>query len=189
MNQRQYSAITRSYAQALLRTVRSQGVTQQVQEECRSLEQIIDLNPRLLTLLESPQVTTEAKLELLDKVFGPRIHPTLAKLLRMLVTRDRVFYLANILDRFQELVEEAEGIGHARLTSANPLNSQDKLKLKEVLERFTGSQLRIDYLVDGGLIGGVVFRFRDTLIDGSLRGGLEEVRRRLASTQLIRQEA
>ena len=186
MKQKQYTLIARSYAAALFGATRKQGILQRVREECRILAQTAERSPSLLTFLDSPQVTTEQKFELLDKVFKTRFHEMLLLLLRMLVVRDRTGHLVEILERFEELVELAEGYHRAQVTSAHTLGFQDRLKLKSVLEKYTKFHLNIDYEVDPYLIGGVVFRADDLRIDGSLRGGLDEVRRRLSLVQIGR---
>jgi F-type H+-transporting ATPase subunit delta len=184
MKQRQYSPIERTYAEALLGAARRLGVVQRAQEEARVLLKVATDNPRLLVFLESPHIATHDKLALLDRVFQGRLGPLMMNLLHVLAGRRRTTYLNETLERFQELVERSEGILRARVTTARELNFQDKLRLKAALERFTRAQLKIEYLVEERLIGGLICRLRDTQIDTSLRSGLEEIRRRLMGTTL-----
>lgn len=189
LKQRQTTPVERTYAEALFGAARSMGVLQRVQEEAKVLLKVVQQNRSLLTFLESPHVKIEEKMGLLDRVFKGRLSPVMINLLHVLATRRRTTYLDEILEHFQELVEQAEGIYQATVTSAWELNFQDKLKLKTALERHTQSRLKIDYAVDPAVLGGVIFRFRDLLIDGSLRGGLHSLRERLLGTQLIRERA
>jgi len=189
IRQRVYNTISRSYATALFNAAQRQGTLQRLLEECRVLREIAGRSPQLRVFFENPRVPTEDKQALVDKVFGGRLSPLLIKLLHLLVQRDRSSLLDEILDLFRELVEQAEGIQHAYVQTARELNFQEKVRLKSSLEKFTGSKLRIDYAVDPSLLGGIVFRYQDTLIDSSLRAGLREIRRRLAGATVLRDEA
>jgi F-type H+-transporting ATPase subunit delta len=182
--QREYSLIARTYAQAVFNAARKQGIVQRVAEETKSLAAILEKTPRLVVFLSNPRVSTESKNELLAVTLRGRLSPVMMKMLDLLVKRDRTSQLSDILAHFQELVEEAEGIHHAIVESAVELGFQDKLRLKTGLEKHTGSRLRIDYVVNPGLIGGLVFRYRDLLIDSSISNGLDQLRRQLLAAQL-----
>ena len=185
IKQREYSLVARSYATALFRSAQKQGILQRLQEECRVLLEVAGTSPRLKIFLENPQRPTEHKLELLDKVLKPRLSPMLITLIHLLVVRDRTGLFSEIIELFDKMVEEAEGIHHAIIQTARELGMQDKLRLKEALETFTSHRLKINFLVDPNLIGGLVFRYRDVLIDTSLSSGLAEIRERLLGTQIL----
>lgn len=184
MKQREYSLIARSYAEALFRSARTQGQTQRVKEDCRALAESIRKQPRFLIFLESPQIATEAKNDLILRVFGDKLSPLLMRLLAMLVRRERVSHLVAILERFEELAEQAEGIYPASVTSAIELGYKEKLELRSVLEKYTRFRLNIRFHIEPNLIGGLIFRCRDLLIDSSLHNSLENLRRRLATTSI-----
>jgi F-type H+-transporting ATPase subunit delta len=84
------------------------------------------------------------------------------------------------------LIDEERGIYPAELASGHPLTADDRARLEGVLQRYTGCRLKIDWSVEPSLIGGIVFRFRDLLVDGSLRSGLAEIRRRWRQTSMVR---
>lgn len=184
INQRQYSLIAKSYAQALFNGARKQGTLQRVGDEAKGLASVATKLPRLLVFLDNPRVATEKKLELISNSLRARLSPLMMNLLIALIRRDRTGQLPDVLARFQELVEEAEGIQHAVVESAVELSFGDKLRLKGTLEKYTGSRLRIDYNVNPALIGGLVFRYRDLLVDSSISSGLADLRRRLLGAQL-----
>lgn len=184
IRQRQRSVIARSYAEALFRAAEKVGAVDELARECETLEEVFRRNATTLFYLGSPQVPTEDKVALIDRVFAPRVSPLLTRMLKMMVERERVDYLVETLDYVQELIERARGIYPAIVASALELDAADRQRLQAALERYTGCRLNIEYQVDPNLIGGIVFRFRDTLIDGSLRAGLDNLRRRLLETAL-----
>ena len=143
------------------------------------LATLLHQQPGLRHFLEGPHISREKKRDLLDKGFKNRLNPLLMNLLYMMADRERATLLSDILSGFQEIAERAEGIFPATVASARELGFQEKLKLKSALEKRTGCHLRIKYEVDKSLLGGVVFRFRDLLIDGSVRNGLEQLKREL----------
>lgn len=189
LKQRQFTVVQRTYAEALLGAARRTGSLQRVKEEAKVLLQVVKQSPRLLLFMENPNVEAQEKLALLDRVFMTRLSPVLVNLLHVLAARRRTTNLDEILDLFQELAEQAEGIFQATVTSAYHLSAQDKLKLKVSLEQYTRSRLKIDYGVDTGLIGGIVFRFRDLLVDSSLRSALDQLRQRLTRAPLAKESA
>jgi len=184
MMQHQYTVVTRTYAEALFAGARRLGIVQRALEEAKVLGRILVQTPQLATFLDHPRLAREVKLATIERVFRTRVSPLMLNLLRTLVIRRRTSHLGEILALFQELGEQAEGIFQATVSAAYELSFQDKLKLKAGLERYTRCRLKLDYQVEAGLIGGIVFRFRDVLVDSSLRGGLEALGRQLAATAL-----
>ena len=159
---------------------------QRLQEESRVLISVLAKTPQLKIFMENPQRPTEHKIELIEKVFKDRLTPMLVTMMRLMILRDRILLLDETLELFDEMVEEAEGIHHAVVQSARELQMQDKLQLKSALEKFTGSRLKIDFQVDPALIGGLIFRYGDTLIDNSISNGLRTIRERLMAAQVMR---
>jgi F-type H+-transporting ATPase subunit delta len=183
----QVNAVAASYSEALFRAARAQGALQRVQAECRSLATVLENSPRLATFLGNPMTPMDRKLELLKRALERRLNPLVMRLLMLMTRRDRVASLPETLDRFQKLVEHAEGIEQAEVVSAMEMGFQDKMRVKAALEKRLEARLRIDFRVDPGLIGGLVCRVRDTLMDGSLRSGLDRLAKRLRHVSLAGQ--
>ncbi len=185
IRQREYSPVARSYAAALLGTARRLGRVNELDRQTRALATAFARSPRTTVFLDHPRVPAEKKIEYLNRVFGDRIEPALARMLELLVLRARMRYLVEILDRFHELVEREQGIGQAIVLSARPLEDAERRRLLVSFERYTGNRLHVDWRTDARLLGGIVFRFRDLLVDGSVRTGLEHIHERLLGTQVL----
>ena len=190
MDQQQGSIVAASYAEALFRAASKQGILKRLQEECGVLSRMIESKAGVVSSLrvfmDDPQRPTEDKLKLIDDVFKDRFEPLLVNLMRMLVERERSSFMEAILGMIQEKVDGAEGIFEALVESAVELGSQEKLDLKIALEKYTNARLRLEYEVNPELIGGLVFRFRDTLIDGSIQRGLRDLKRKMLEVQVVR---
>ena len=174
-----------SYAQALFNCGRAQGVIQRMIEDSNALATILQQQPMFQNFLEGPQISTAKKHDVVDKVIKGKINPLLLNLLYLMIDRERAVLLPRILQEFREVAERAEGIYPATVTSARELGFQEKLRLKGALEKYTHCQLRIRYRVAPHLFGGIVFRFRDVLIDSSVRHGLDELRKRFMGREGI----
>ena len=185
IRRREYSTVSRAYAQALFGAGRRLGLLAALSEECQTLAKLLRSEPRLLRFLENPGVSKQSREELLAKVFAGRLSMPATRLMNLMVERERAQHLLEILDLLGELVEEAEGIRPAAVASARELPAEERERLTKVLERYAKSKLRLDFHVDPNLIGGVVFQFGDLSVDGSVRNGLEEIRRNLAQTQIL----
>ncbi len=182
---REYSLVARSYGRALLGVARREGRLARLAAESQALARGFEAVPEALIFLDNPQVSTEKKLQYLADALGRRIDPILDRMLPMLVRRDRVRYLAEIFDYFGELADEEQGIGRAAVETARQLGDDERRRLTETFERYTRHRLSIEWRIDPRLIGGVIFRFGDLMIDGSLKSGLEEIRERLLETTVL----
>ncbi len=173
-----------SYAQALFNVGRSQGTLDRLLEESRALAATLEREPRLGDFLESPQITREKKRAVADQAFKPSFHPLLVTLIHMVIDRERGAVLLPILREFEEVAERAEGIYPATVISARELGDGERQNLRGGLEKYAGCKLKIQFTVKPELIGGIVFRFRDKLIDASVKQGLNRLRRRFEAGEL-----
>jgi F-type H+-transporting ATPase subunit delta len=105
-------------------------------------------------------------------------------LVLLLVRRGRIEQLPRVAAEFARLDERRQGITRATATSAMPLTDTEVRALTARLEQMTGGRIALQTDVDEGLIGGLVVRVGDRLIDGSVRGRLERLRNQLASGAL-----
>lgn len=188
IKQRQYTEVTRAYAQALFNASKKLGALDQVEAQAAELSAIHKANPKLRVFMEGPQFATEDKLGMLDTLFMGKLEPAMLKMLHLMARRERYGELDAILQLLSELIEEDKGVFPALVMTARPLNAPMRSALEKQLEVYTGCNLKIDWEIDPGLIGGVVFRFRDLLLDSSLASELKQLGRQLMQTQIIKTE-
>jgi len=181
---RQDNRVLETYAGALLEAARRAGELDRVFAEAGALRGILDDHPVLLRLLERPAIEKEEKKALVRRVFAPQLLPLMLYLPLLLIDHHRGGLWNGVLAFFVDRVERERGILNARIATARPLSADERDLLKTRLERFTGKQLRIDYEEEPDLLGGVVFRCDDLLIDTSLRRGLSQLRRLLLGVRV-----
>jgi F-type H+-transporting ATPase subunit delta len=109
------------------------------------------------------------------------IGPLSMNLARILAAKDKLHLLSDIREIFQEKVDEARGVAHAVVTTAVALGDDERSAVAQRLSAVTGKQVEITSVVDESIIGGLVARIGDQLIDGSTRTRLLALKRQLAT--------
>ena len=144
---------------------------------------VTTLEGQLLPVLANPALPLDDRLKTADRVFASLSQPV-RNLILLLVKRHRIEQLPRVADEFARLDDRRNGITNATATSAAPLTDLEVRALTARLEQMTGGRVALTTDVDEGLLGGLVVRVGDRLIDGSVRGRLERLRNQLASGAL-----
>ncbi|MBE3586829.1 MULTISPECIES: F0F1 ATP synthase subunit delta [Desulfofundulus] len=172
-------AVAQRYAQALYELAETQGLVDQVEQELKSVEEIVASSREFQKVLYHPRITAQEKKDVLKNIFSGKVSPITENFLFLLVDRQREAFLSDIVDYYISLANRARNIVKAEVTSAIELTREEKKKLGEVLNRITRKKVQTVYSVDPALIGGVVVRIGDRVIDGSLRTRLASMREHL----------
>ena len=135
--------------------------------------------------MNNPKVSKEERESIVKEVFGGRICDDLLNFLILLVQKGRYAYVEEILAYFTDRVKEAEGIGTAYVTTAVELNPAKKDEVyKKLLATTSYRKIEVIYQVDPALIGGMVIRIKDRVVDSSIKTKLESMERSLHAVQL-----
>ncbi len=129
-----------------------------------------------IRLLSNPAVPATARVEVLERILGEDVTGAQRNLLALLVRRGRFEQLPAVIREFGRLYRQREGIVQATVTSAVALETTEIESLQAHLETMTGKHIELSQEVDPSLLGGVVVRVGDQLIDGSVQGRLERLR-------------
>jgi len=132
-------------------------------------------DPLLLTFLENPRVYQKQKLEVLNNVLVG-LNPLVLNLASLLVSRERLRLLPDIVADYMRMMDEHEGRAHAGITTAVPLEPEDTEKINRNLSKLIGREIVLSDSVDPSIIGGIRVRIGDKLIDGSTRKKLQALR-------------
>ena len=134
---------------------------------------------RARAVFENARVPANQKFALVERALAG-VDPLVLNLARLLVRRRRTSLGPQIARAFQELIDEAKGISHAIVTSAVPLGDEDRAAVQRRLIDITGGPVVLETHVDENILGGLVVRIGDRLIDGSTKNRLLALKRRLA---------
>ena len=178
------SAIT-TYGEALFQIAVESSSCLPMLEEVTELKKILSDNPELGSVMLNPRFSKEEHSEIISNVFKGRIADKLFSFLELLVNKGRYNYLEEILDYFVSRVKEHLHIGQASVTSAIEIDEEMKKRIKEKLLSTTDyKEIEIEYITDPSLIGGMVIRIKDRIVDNSVRTKIENISRDLHKIQL-----
>jgi F-type H+-transporting ATPase subunit delta len=170
------------YANALADVALAQGAAEPVLKQLNDFGTTFADSAELRNFLFSPAVTREAKHSVIEKISARlRASKILRNFLFIIADRRRMHMLLEIIDAFQEVIRQRQGIAEAEISSAVELNAAQKTEFKKTLERLTGKRVEPKYSLEPALLGGAVVRIGDTIYDGSLRNQLNGLRARLAA--------
>lgn len=151
-----------------------------VEDELFRFGRIIAGDDDLLRILGDRSAPREGKTALLDRLLAGKVSPVTERLVRNSLTSPNVHNAENVVERLSEVAARRRGRSVAHVTSAVPLSAVQERRLAEVLERLYGRSIGLQVQVDPAVLGGLVIRVGDEIIDGSIAHRLEAAGRRLA---------
>ncbi len=180
-----HSAATARYARALAEVVldpKSGMDALDVVKQIRSIEGLLEQSTDLRHALYSPAVPKPKKRAVLGHFAGELgLAPKVRNFLNVVIDHGRLKELSSIREAFEENVDEALGFVRADVTSAQTLDDGQRAAVEARLASLTGKRVRMHFAIDEQLIGGVMARIGSTVYDGSVRGQLDSLRRRLVT--------
>jgi F-type H+-transporting ATPase subunit delta len=136
----------------------------------------------LREFLGNPSIEIAKKLKVLDAIAGRiGMFPQVRNFVAVILEHHRLTELDEILTAYRDLVDTDSGAVEARITSARPLNAEDRAQLEAQIAKLAGAQVRASYAEDAGLLGGAVVEIGSTIYDGSVRAQLQKLKRTLVN--------
>ena len=169
----------RRYAQAIFELAQSQNRLDEWANNLTDIAQTFDQD-EVKRYLENPKTAKNQKRAFVENVLGKEISPESLKLALLLVQRERQASIDSIRLEYSRMLNRLRGIEIAEVTTAVPMNEQEQSHIRERLQSMTGKQIQMEMKVDPAIIGGIIARIGDTLIDGSVTSRLQALRKQLA---------
>jgi F-type H+-transporting ATPase subunit delta len=169
---------SRRYAQAVFEIARDSGELEKWRTDLSSVAQL-SKNTDLMALFESPKIRLEDKANALRSGLT-NVSPLMLNLVYLLTSRGRLSLMGGISDDFQRLYDNFCGIEQAEVTTAVPLANEDKQRLTQRLKTLVGKEIVLKSEVNPSILGGLIIRLNDKLMDGSTRSRLMAMKRELA---------
>ena len=174
----------RPYATALFDLAKEQNQVAEFQKQASVVIEIIGENPQFMELLLHPKITVDEKIQLIDTVFSGRVADEITGILTIIVKKGRQNRLTGILKLFLEMVSEYQGVVKATITSAVELNNEQLAQIKGKIEKSTNKNVELHTVVNQDLIGGMIIRVGDNVVDASILGRLETLKEGLTNLRL-----
>lgn len=172
-------AVARRYADALFSLAQEKNQVDAVEADLALIASAIRDSRELRALVENQDYSPSTKLSLLKKIFDGKVSPLTQNFIGVVVTKRREAFFPSIYASFVELANQARGVVEVEVRSAAPLGDEQISALEGKLGARLGKRLRLTTRVDESLIGGLVVKVGDTLMDGSVRTRLGRLRERL----------
>lgn len=170
-----------AYATAIFELAKAEGELETVERQLFTIARSFATSDELRDSLANPQLPLERKQGIIDDLIGGRASTLTVGLLSFVVGQGRAAEFPEIVDRFIGLAAESRSKAVAEIRSAVPLDPATVDRLTTALARVTGKSLEVKTIVDPAVVGGIVARVGDTVIDGSLARRLAKLREVLKS--------
>ena len=149
-------------------------------EAAVALGEILRTNEDFSKLMNHPKIMKEDKVKIVEETFATRLPKEFVGLMTLMVEKGRANDMLAVFDYFVSLVKEEKKIGKANVTTAIRLSDQQKKRVEEkLLETTKYESFEMNYQVDESLIGGMVIRIGDRVVDSSIKTKLYELSREL----------
>ncbi|WP_076791222.1 F0F1 ATP synthase subunit delta [Chlorobium sp. KB01] len=170
---------SRRYASALLSSAEEGGFLDTIVEELKQIREVLNNSRDLVHVLRSPLIQGDKKVHILEEIFRDSVGQKMHLFLSLIANKKRAGLLPEIIDEFQVLLDEKQGVLNADVTSAVALSDLQVSDLVSKLTASTGKTIRAKMKVNADLIGGVSVKIGDTILDGSVSHQLEMLKHSL----------
>lgn len=176
--------VSKTYGEALFELAMEKE-PQELFSQVQQLQDILKQNSEFEKLMNHPGIPKQEKSKVLEKVFGDAISKELMGFLQVIVSKERYKDLPDILEYFIGRMKEYQKIGIAYVTTASELSELQRKQVEnKLLETTVYESMEMNYQVDPELIGGMVIRINDRVVDSSIRSKINDLTKQLLQIQL-----
>lgn len=167
------------YARAMFEVARAEGTLDEVEDELFRFARSYESSDELRATLTDEMIPAAKRQSIVEDLLGGKATPTTVQLVSMVVGAGRGRELPQIIDRLVQRASSAKHLEVAEVRSAVPLSEDQQVRLAAALANATGKQVNLKVVVDPSVLGGIVATVGDTVIDGSVRTRLDQLKSRL----------
>jgi F-type H+-transporting ATPase subunit delta len=167
------------YARGLFELARAEGTLDEVEDELFRFARSYESSDELRTALTDDLVPADKRQGIVEDLLGGKATPTTVQLVSLVVGSGRGRDLPAIIDRLVQRASSSKNLEVAEVRSAVPLSQDQQDRLKAALTNATGKQLNVKVIIDPSVLGGLVATVGDTVIDGTVRARLDQLKSRL----------
>lgn len=165
-----------AYADALFEVARAEDALETVENELFTVARTLESSDELRTNLTDARIPVERRQAIVEQLLGKSAHPTTTALVSFVIGAGRGRDLSAIIARLVERSTSERGQEVAEVRSAMPLDEDQRKRLADALAKATGKKVSVKVVIDPSVLGGIVARVGDTVIDGSVRHRLTQLK-------------
>ncbi len=177
--------VSKTYGDALFAVAKEADRIDEIFEAAKAVSDILHTNEEFSRLMKHPKVAKEDKVKIVEETFENKVPKEMLGVMVLLVQKGRAEEILSVLDYFVNFVKEEKKIGKADVTTAIALNDVQKDKIeKRLLETTKYETFEMNYRVDESIIGGMIIRIGDRVVDSSIKTKLYDLSRELKQIQV-----
>ncbi|MGL4736739.1 MAG: ATP synthase F1 subunit delta [Cellulosilyticaceae bacterium] len=176
--------VTKRYATALFDIANEQGAMKSFEDQVKTMKEVLENEKDFFTLLSHPSILQAEKIQVVENIFDGRVAEELVGLLVLIIKKGRQDLILDIFETFLTMAKADRGVILAAVTSAVPLKDEQLAQIKANIEKNTGKTIELEAAVDSSLIGGMIIKVGDKVVDGSVRGKLSGLKTQLNNLRL-----
>lgn len=167
------NAIARRYASAFFNLAQERNALDQFEAELQTVVDVIAANAELKAVIDDQLMAADLKKGIIEDVFAGQVSNVTIDFVKVVMDKRRENYLADMYTSFVNLANSARNIQDAEVTAAHPLTDAEMEGLQVQLAKLTGKTIRLKTTVKPEIVGGIIVRIGDQVIDGSVTRRLE----------------
>ncbi|GAA0125873.1 MULTISPECIES: F0F1 ATP synthase subunit delta [Clostridium] len=171
-----YEFLDRRYAQALYDVCEKAGILEETLEDLNSIVESMEQSEELMKIIEHPQIHRAEKKAIFKRLFEDQVSPELLGFLILLIDKDRILYLKEKYNQFRLIYFERHNMLEAKVKTTIPLIDEQREALKVKLKNKYKKDIILLEEIDESLLGGMVVKIGDDVIDGSIKRRMESMK-------------
>ena len=173
-NEKQISTSAKNYADSLIQ-VGKDGVMSYdaILNDLNTVKDITSESAELVSVMENPAISINSKNEIIDSVFANQVSDKIINFLKILIDKKRFYEIDQIIQCYKTEVDKINNIQQVEVVSAVELTDDRKERLTEKLKSKLNKQVKVNWILDNDIIGGLIIKINDDVIDNSLKNKLE----------------
>lgn len=172
-------AVAERYAGALFSVAQEKGLMDEIEQELKDILEALDASPDFRRVFYHPQVSTSLKKQIIKEAFGAEVNEYALNFINVVLDARREVFFKDIVTEYTRLVNETRNVVEVMITSAVEVPSDSKDNLVEALSKVTGKDVRVAYELKPEILGGLVIRIGNRVIDSSITRQLERLREQI----------